>query len=268
VGVSCSCGVIQNHQCTPYACCLDSDCSGDKICSGNACITPVGCNSDTQCSGGETCTDGYCKKKNIPPAPNGPKPKVPINQTQPACTSGSQCGAGQECSGGACTDVSGVCGYAANHSWVTYACGPEPGCPKCQAGNICIDRGCTPPANITLSGKGLVGENLTLLITYPYGPCANCTLQFLLPSGAKVNGTTDANGRFTFLLNEKGTYGVMLERESRSISITVAAAPSPGFLPQLATLVSNVVTNTQSWLMALLVAAVFLVIYLRYRGKR
>jgi hypothetical protein len=174
---------------------------------------------------------------------------------------------GQFCDNGVCSDVMGKCGYAANHSWVSYACGPEPGCPVCSASYLCIDHGCTQPASITISGKGLVGENLTLTVIYPSGPCASCAISYVSPSGTPGSGDTDAAGRFNLPLREKGNYTVTLVRESRMLSIVALAPPSPT-QNSLPTVIYDVIAGSQVWLMALLVIAVGLVVYLRFgRGR-
>jgi hypothetical protein len=170
------------------------------------------------------------------------------------------------CDKGLCSNVTGECGYVANHSWVSYACGPEPGCPTCPAGNICIGHGCTQPASITIAGKNLVGENMTLTVTYPSGPCSACALQFVSPSGARQNGTTDAGGKFTLALNEKGTYNVTLVREGRAVSI-VALVPSSPQGTSLATLLYTTIVGSPAWLFVLLLMLVGLALYLRRRGK-
>ncbi|MDD5340163.1 MAG: right-handed parallel beta-helix repeat-containing protein [Candidatus ainarchaeum sp.] len=237
--VACDCGRVENHRCSAYACCRDSDCGEGRSCSNNACVLQPG------------------------PGGGSPPPVAPGGE----CNTSEQCMATQFCNNAACADVTGKCGYAAGHAWVTYACGPEPGCPLCPQGDICINRQCTPPALITVTGKDFVGENKTITVTYPSGPCVSCVLALSSPSGAKSSANTDANGQFNLTLNENGTYTVTLVRESRAVSILAARAP--GLEEELppATVIYNAIVKSQFWLMILLIIVVSLVVYLRHRGR-
>lgn len=72
------------------------------------------------------------------------------------CTGNAECEDDEYCAiavgaaGGDCMPVTGECGYAKNHAWVTYECGDEPGCPTCGTGFECADNVCvesTPPSD-------------------------------------------------------------------------------------------------------------------------
>ena len=184
--MTCACGVVQDHECVPYSCCLDSECAQGQACADHACITPQ-------------------------PGGNRP-PSVPSGGE---CNTTSQCAVDQFCDNNVCSNVTGLCGYAVNHAWVSYQCGPEPGCPLCPQGNNCVDHKCTQSAQITVKGKNLVGGNETITVTYPAAPCASCVLALVSPSGVKTTANTDANGQFNLTLLEKGTYTVTLVKESR-----------------------------------------------------
>ena len=78
---------------------------------------------------------------------------------EPGCSSNNDCADFQFCSAaGSCEALAGNCGFAANHTWVPYECGTQPGCPQCPSGSSCIDNKCkanpAPPANTTGNGSG------------------------------------------------------------------------------------------------------------------
>ncbi|MBI5227757.1 right-handed parallel beta-helix repeat-containing protein [Candidatus Micrarchaeota archaeon] len=89
--VICDCGVVQKHQCIPYACCLDSDCGPGGVCAQNICtyilpspppeqnisgnnsnetIVPLICESAGDCPLGQSCDQQSktCKSVTNPPS--------------------------------------------------------------------------------------------------------------------------------------------------------------------------------------------------------
>jgi len=74
------------------------------------------------------------------------------------CTTNDDCEDGEYCDipstetvYGTCEPVVGECGYAENHVWVAYECGPEAGCPTCESGfecdnHVCVTASAPPPA--------------------------------------------------------------------------------------------------------------------------
>ncbi len=59
----------------------------------------------------------------------------------PQCTDSSSCADYQACLAQECVNLSGTCGYAANHAWTSYAC-----CSDSDCGNIsmCVSNTCVP----------------------------------------------------------------------------------------------------------------------------
>lgn len=76
-----------------------------------------------------------------------------------SCGSDADCLGSQACFGGTCRDISGICGYAANHTWNYYQCCSDDMCPadqRCkippgQSGGVCTPySGCGEYVNHTL----------------------------------------------------------------------------------------------------------------------
>ncbi|MBK7583099.1 MAG: hypothetical protein IPI67_23235 [Myxococcales bacterium] len=80
-----SAGCTTGNQCCAagcFQCCVDTDCTGGKVCSGNQCVTPT-------CTGSELLCGGYCINPNTDPKNCG------------GC--GGVCGVGRSCAAGVCT---------------------------------------------------------------------------------------------------------------------------------------------------------------------
>ncbi|MEM3071440.1 MAG: PEGA domain-containing protein [Candidatus Anstonellales archaeon] len=108
--------------------CLSSlDCPSGYLCEGRKCVQIVlnqtlpdlACLADSDCKKGEICVGGFCIRA--------------------SCDDDSQCLDNQYCSWGRCLQISGKCGYAANHTWINYEC-----CSSldCKEGEECIDNRC------------------------------------------------------------------------------------------------------------------------------
>lgn len=65
-----------------------------------------------------------------------------VQQNQYGCFSDLDCPGDSRCSDGSCILITGVCGYASNQSWISYACGPEQGCPQCAGNASCENHTC------------------------------------------------------------------------------------------------------------------------------
>jgi parallel beta-helix repeat protein len=84
VDLECGCGYASNHACIDYACCKDSDCSGNQTCdleghvcaavscgcpekiSNHQCSIPLGyCCNDLLCEENETCEDHACVERTL-----------------------------------------------------------------------------------------------------------------------------------------------------------------------------------------------------------
>lgn len=55
------------------------------------------------------------------------------------CYINSDCADTEYCNANACTEVTGTCGYAENHAWVSYACCADT---DCMAGRVCSSHTC------------------------------------------------------------------------------------------------------------------------------
>jgi hypothetical protein len=124
---SCPCGTVRSHQCIRYACCSDSDCGPGQSCTNNSCVSPL--------------------PVVAPPVTPPVNPGTSGNLTLPhgaLCNTSNQCPDSQACDSGMCTNVSGECGYAAYHEWITYPCGSGPGCRECPSGHSCMVHVCMP----------------------------------------------------------------------------------------------------------------------------
>ena len=66
---------------------------------------------------------------------------VEIDCTPPDCTEDSACAMNQFCENETCIDITGECGYAGNHSWVSYEC-----CEALDCGEkmLCENNSCIP----------------------------------------------------------------------------------------------------------------------------
>jgi len=194
--ISCACGTIKDHSCE-MGCCSDSQCP-----AGQTCQEDHTCKPQYECTSNETCADTqYCD--------------IPEGQA-----------------GGTCKDVPGRCGYAANHAWVSYACGtPEEGCNACANGGQCENHACYL-RDVTAKEDNYLGDNVTVHCSENQGPYRNCVLTITLPDGSVVSATGDGNGNYLLSLDQLGAYSITLVSNGRTItvnSLPVPAAPEkPG----------------------------------------
>jgi hypothetical protein len=93
----------------------------------------------------------------LSPTPNATATPTPTN-----CVSSGDCAGYERCVGGICRLVQGACGYAANHTWVSYEC-CAPG--DCAPGMACAEHACVP-LNCTC---GRIENNTCV----PYECCAD-----------------------------------------------------------------------------------------------
>ncbi|MFH0885429.1 MAG: carboxypeptidase-like regulatory domain-containing protein [Candidatus Micrarchaeota archaeon] len=236
VGVPCECGVVQNHQCVPYACCSDSQCATGEICDNHICKEKPAfeCTSDVQCAPTQYCD-------------------IPVGA-----------------SGGSCKDVTGQCGQVVDHAFVPYGyeCGTEEGCPSCGNGFACVDHKCIQN-DVTCPTTGLVGDKKTCEATENGQPCVLCDFVYTDPTGKNFTGKTDENGNFDLPLNMEGIYKVALMKNGTIVKIIeVKAFPQgqppepekPGQAgPDLGAMLALVV---------LLLLLVLGILYWRSRGKK
>ena len=82
---------------------------------------------------------------------------VEIDCTPPECTGDSACAMNQFCLNETCTEVIGECGYAENHSWISYECCEDSDCNEqmlCE-NNTCIPE---PVETINQTNESMMNE--------------------------------------------------------------------------------------------------------------
>ncbi len=254
-------------QCACPGCSSDSGCPGGEACRNSTCI-PAECTSDGQCAEWQQCdktpgaATGFCKNQTSRPEGGS---GLPLS----SCTSDEQCLSGQSCGSGGCSNVTGKCGYVANHTWVAYACGPDDGCPACPPGSSCSGHQCVPELNIIAPSTGFVGEAVAVRVMEGAGSCGNCTLNWSLPSGLAGSGNTDANGMMMLPLYEKGLYTITIARNPlKFATVNALSRPAPSEAVPPASVAPQ--AGPYGGLCAFLLAAIIIgatLYYLRWRDR-
>ena len=215
--------------CAAPECAVNADCASSEICSAaqtcepltcpagqsaqdHQCVEATECDTDSDCGAGMMCSSGNCVEE----------------PEQPECDSDSDCAGDEKCSAGSCIDVTGQCGFAENHAWVTYECGTDPSCPQCPSGQACESNSCVL-YEIQCPASGFVGEEKTCKLLKDGEPCAQCAGTLTDPNGRSSPFTTAADGSFKFRLEDQGTYRVSMPREGTTVkSLSVSSLPSSG----------------------------------------
>jgi len=86
-----------------------------------------------------------------------------INCTPPECLEDEDCAVDQYCWDYQCLNLTGDCGFAANHTWFVYECCSDP---DCETGFECLNNNCVfkpPPLNVT----NITDENISINETMP-----------------------------------------------------------------------------------------------------
>lgn len=157
-----ACGRAANHRWVAYECCSDEGCAGNEVCSENRCARLTGrcgraenhtwygydCCADADCGTGKSCVDHAC---------------VVVYE----CTTDAECPLEKRCLGNRCIALTGECGYASNHSWVSYECCGDEVCPShyCLDNHTCspVPRGAVTVSPAT-GGGGLCGGAAAILL--------------------------------------------------------------------------------------------------------
>jgi parallel beta-helix repeat protein len=240
VPVQCTCGQVSEHQCVSYQCC-----------------------SDAQCPTGQSCQNHQCKPQ-FECDLNGPG----TEDDNADCGNNQYCDVPEGQAGGSCKDVTGQCGYASNHAWAQYECGPELGCPNCPEGQECSEHQCVQK-DILCPDAGVVGKETTCKATTDGQPCPLCDLLITGPDGKTFTGKTGPDGSFGFPLKLTGIYKVaILDANGNVIKVTQikaqAGAPPEGGKPTT--------TGTDPfallWLLILIALIVIGIIYWRRRSDK
>ena len=165
----CGCGYFDAdlQQCVAFQCCSDADCPQGYSCVDNSC-QPQGCLSNDDCQDNEYCD-------------------IPPNALV-----------------GSCKQVEGLCGYAANHTWIMYECGEEEGCPSCSRG-VCENRQCVI-YSIECPEQVQEGEEIVCQVSREGETCRGCEVLVKDPKQVRRTVSTDNNGELRVRGEEVGAY--------------------------------------------------------------
>jgi len=199
--VQCDCGFVQNHVCTNYRCCGDSQCNSTESCVNHLCILkapeqctpPMCCVSDTQCAGTQRCAIKGGEKN------------------------------------GTCEEIV-ACGIIANHAIAeTWECDDLSVCPACEDGG-CVDHKCLT-AQIAAPTSVSQGGTAAFRILVQQQVCGDCGVVVSAPSGARFNVAMDEEGRASIQVSEAGSYYISVLKESvplKTIAINSLAKTPAG----------------------------------------
>ncbi len=257
-----------------------------------ACSAPPACTTDDNCSSTQACMAGACVAVSCP---NGTVTNhqcvLPQNATQnntqctgpSCCTSSTSCSDTQACvsgsgapataaSPGSCQEVTGQCGYAANHAFVpyNYTCGSEPGCPSCPGGQACVAHQCVQ-YGLSCPTGGTVGSSITCNATQNGSACPNCEYTVTDPTGATTSGQTGPDGGISVPLNSAGQYMVSVMNAGASVSSMNVVASAPAQQPPSAPTAPATAASGPDYTWVLLLVLLILIAggaYLYMRGRK
>ncbi len=181
VDIDCPCGTISDHSCNAYSCCQDSDCGANQTCVDHECVDKYECTSDEDCESTQSCV-----------IPEGAE-------------------------GGTCEEITGECGEAKDHAWVSYECGSEENCPDCSSGYYCESHVCKSDRDLDGPDTGYVGENVSITATEAGDACIDCEVQVKFPDGKTITGKTDDEGNMQLPLSIEGPHEVTLLKDGNAL---------------------------------------------------
>jgi len=150
------------------------------------------------------------------------QPPVTPSTVTPECVDDSGCASEKYCSNGSCTDVTGTCGYAANHVWTNYECCTDG---DCQSTSSCKNHECTLKSFDITGSNGSVGSNSTVTLFSDGAPLANTELKITKPDGSYEILKTGSDGKITFPLSQAGVYKIEFISSGTILdSLTVTAS--------------------------------------------
>ena len=218
------------------------------------------CTGDADCPANYTCENGKCiLKPEEPPEPG------------PECSADGDCASDSFCTGGVCVPATGICGYADNHTWVSYECCTDEDCivklgqDYYCAGNICIER------EYNLTGEdGFLGDDGSVTAFAEGLLLPNAGLRVTHPDGTYEVLTTDSKGQVTLTFLQAGVYRFDLfvngtikkTLELTAVPKTPADPARPDFFDVLA---------QQSWILLIALLVILALIYWFYiapKGKK
>jgi hypothetical protein len=171
------------------------------------------------------------------------------------------------CEAGNCQPVTGECGFAQNHVWVTYKCGDEPGCPSCPPDQVCDDHLCVEPG-LTCPESGIVGDEETCLAVVGYAVCANCDFMVTDPRDDTLTGKTSSDGTFVLPLTLEGLYKVAVLQDGVVVSeVEIEAIPKAPPIEPVKPTPAQPIPNEVLYLLLLLILLILFFYYRRRKKK-
>ncbi|MFA5382910.1 MAG: right-handed parallel beta-helix repeat-containing protein [Candidatus Micrarchaeia archaeon] len=138
-----TCGYADDHKWINYECCENKDCEDDEKCESHECVE-INCDcgeiKDHKCEA-ECCDNNEC--------PKGYKCINMICLSGDACTLDSECKNTEKCVNNFCEEITGSCGYAFEHRWISFECCMDS---ECSDGTTCVNNVCKKSTQETNGG--------------------------------------------------------------------------------------------------------------------
>jgi len=229
-------------------CLTDADCPEGYVCEDGECVPEPECVDDKDCPEGYECKNGECVPEEL------------------ECTEDSHCADDEYCEDNECKPVTGQCGYAEDHEWVTYACGREAGCPDCPEGLVCENRKCVA-TGLDCPESVFVGTEETCRAAMNGDVCARCDYIVTDPTGREYTGQTDENGDILLPFDLEGLYRVALVKDGEVVS-EVQVEVVPKAPPTEEEKPTEEVVEDVTWLWLLVLLALLVVAFLYWRRRK
>jgi len=218
------------------------------------------CEKNSDCKTGQVCVNRTCVAPYVPPPPPPPP-------TAPKCVKDTDCSPSEFCRLGFCALVSGTCGHVSNHTWVSYECCSDT---YCTDGKTCISNKCVL-ARYRLLGDttGFVGDRKSMAVFSDSKPFPNAQLKVTNPDNSFVVLSTDASGKVTLLLTQRGEYTVELLVNGKlfgKLLITSMPRELPSEVPKPSDILSQ--TGIVVILVILVAAVAFSIYEFFFRHKK
>jgi len=229
-------------------CLTDADCPEGYVCEDGECVPEPECRTDSDCPEGYECKNGECVPEEL------------------ECTDDAHCADDEYCEDNECKPVTGQCGYAQDHEWVTYACGREAGCPDCPEGKVCENRKCVA-TGLDCPESVFVGTEETCRAAMNGDVCARCDYIVTDPTGREYTGQTDENGDILLPFDLEGLYRVALVKDGEVVS-EVQVEVVPKAPPTEEEKPTEEVVEDVTWLWLLVLLALLVVAFLYWRRRQ
>ncbi|MBD3210059.1 hypothetical protein GF318_01635, partial [Candidatus Micrarchaeota archaeon] len=232
VEIECECGYIEDHACIEYEC-------GDA----------PGC---PPCPEGQVCQNHTCFWE---------------CSSDGDCADSQYCDIGEGADGGICTNVTGLCGYPENHTWVQYECGDEEGCEDCPGGMLCMEHECVESA-LDCPEEMVLGEGGACTARTGGEPCEDCEYVITDPAGGDITGRTLEDGTIVLPLEMEGVHKVALVSDGEVVrEVEVEALPRAPPVEEEKPTQEGLDLASLLWLLLILLIVIFLIVYWRRRKQ-